>query len=407
MARTVVSFTDLLDFTRASAKWTWNASGALASNTTDVPGFTYQPATLATEGLWLEGAGTNLAETPTAPHSVMTAAQGTITANNAAAPDGTTTMALFTVNSSTTVHYTYKLNWSITTSGTLATYSVYLKHNGIEKIRVRVYDHVATANGIYADFDLANGTVLASAAIGTGSVVGAKIERYASGACRIWLTGTAAVGAANNIQLRLVCLNSAGTGENFAGDGTSGFWFWGVNVIASPLAQSFISTAGARAADICQLETLTPWFTSSAHQGTFLAKYLMTNLAPSGIKLQLFRLDDGTDDNVIEAYVPAGTGDIETRIRAGASTVFNEVAGSFTAGSVVTLGITFIANGFAASVNGGIALTAALGAVPTGISAGYLGCSDATGANSLWNKLKRFEFYPVKLSADDLRNLTA
>lgn len=408
MARTVVSFSDLLTFTRASTKWTWNGSGVLVSNTTDAPGHTFAPAAGTAAGYHFESAGTNVAETPTAPHSVMTSViQGTLASNDAAAPDGTTTMAKFSVNSATAVHYVARLNWSVTTAGTLNTFSVFVKNNGVGKIRLRVYDHSATTNGIYGDFDLAAGTVMGTAAIGTGAVIGAKIETYASGAHRIWLTGTPAAGSANNIQVRIVCLNASGTAENYLGDGTSGFWFWGVNITAGALAQSFISTAGTRAVDIPRFATLTPWFTSSPTKGSALFRATMINSAPAGVKLQLFRFDDGTDNNVIEAYVPAGTSNVEARIRAGGSTVFNQVAGAFTVGSIAKLGITYIANGFAASLNGAAPVVSSSGAVPSGINAGYLACSDAAGANALNNLWRDFEWVPDNMTNSDLQAFSA
>lgn len=406
MARTSLSFSGILTLTRASTKTLFSAAGALASTAADTPAFNYVPTTGAALGQRLESAATNVAPTPSEPHNVLNLiVGGAVTANLGAAPDGTTTMARYILNSSTSTHYVGKANWSIATSGNTITYSVFVKNQGANKVRLKLYDHSDTANNIYATFDLEAGTKLDQAAAGTGSVVSAGIENYATGAYRLWITGVPAVGASNNIQARISAMSSSGTSENFLGDGVSGFDYWGINVCVSPLIQSFIPTAATRAVDIMRLATLSPYFYAS--KGAVLFDGRMPSTAPSGVKLQLFRFDDGTDDNVIEAYVPAGTANVEARIRSAGSTVFNQVAGTFTAGSVVKVRLSYAANAFAVALYGGVAVTGSSGAVPVGINAGYIGCSDVAGANSMNGDFQEFRYFPDSVSSGDLPLLAA
>lgn len=405
MARTQVSYADLVTLTRASTKTLFGSAGKLVSTAVDTRAFNYNALTGAVLGQRIEGAGTNVAPTPSEPHNAIpTGSGGTVTANQGVAPDAdaTTTMARFTVNSSTSTHYAFKSNSSIANSGQLITYSVFIKNRDTPAVRLQVYDHVNVANNFYASFDLTTGTKLDQVAAGTGAVVSAGIEAYASGAYRVWVTGTPAVGASNNIQFRI--FGMSGGSVNYTGDGVSGFDYWGVNICVSPLIQSFIPTAGTRAADIMRLATLSPYFNAS--KGTFVFHARMPSTAPTGVKLQLFRLDDGTDDNVIEAYVPSATGNVEARIRAAGSTVFNQVAGTYTAGSVVKMNLSYAANAFAAALYGGVAVTGSSGAVPVGINAGYIGCSDATGANSLNGDFQNFRYFPDNVSSGDLPLLT-
>jgi len=403
MARTSVSFSDILTLTRASTKTLFGSGGSLVSTAVDTRAINYNPLTAAVLGQRLEGAATNVAPTPSEPHNVIpTAAGGTITANQSAAPDGTTTMARYTVDTSLTNHYAYKTNWSVANSGNTVTWSLFIKNRGAESIRLQLYDHSVTANAILATFDLTTGTLTALSATGTGSAISAGIEAYASGAYRVWITGTPNPGASNNLQARVFVTSGGAT--NFTGDGVIGFDYWGVNVCVSPLIQSFIPSAATRAVDIMRLATLSPYF--YAPKGTFVFHARMPSIAPTGVKLQLFRFDDGTDDNVLEAYVPAATGNVEARIRSAGATVFNQVAGTFTAGSVVKLNMSYAANAFAAALYGGTAVTGSSGAVPVGITTGWVGCSDVAGANSLNGDFQNFRYFPDNVSSGDLPLLT-
>lgn len=406
MARTSLSFSGLVTLTRASTKMVFNSSGVLTSVASDTPAFSYAPTTGAIRGLSLESAATNLATTPDEPHTLFsTAVGGAITANQGVGPNGATTMARFVVNSATSTHYVGRSNSAIINSGQLVTYSVFLRDRGVGKVRLRLIDHTNTADNIYASFDLDAGTKLDQSAAGTGSVIAAGIEVWDTDAYRVWITGTTAVGSSNNVQFRISVLNSSGSFENSTGDGVSGFDYGGINVCASPLIQSYIATAGTRAADIARLATLSPYYLAS--KGTYLCDFRMPSTAPSGVKLQLFRLDDGTDDNAAEIYVAAGTANVTARIRSAGATVFSEILGTYTAGSVVKTRLSYAANAFAAALYGGTAVTGSSGAVPVGINAGYIGCSDVTGANSANGDFQEFRYFPDNVSAGDLPLLVA
>jgi hypothetical protein len=405
MARTSVSFSDLVTLTRASAKTLFGPAGKLIETAADARAINYVPTTGAVLGMRLESAGTNVAPTPSSPHSIYTLASGgAIVANQGVAPDdgATTTMARFTVDSASSTHYIARTNWNVANSGQTLTYSVFVKNRGIPALRLQLYDHTSTTNTIYATFDMTTGTKTDQVAGGAGTIISAGIEAYATGGYRLWITGCPNPGQSNNIQIRIFAMSGGST--IFLGDGVSGFDFWGVNICNSPLIQSFISSAGTRAVDIARVATLSPYFNAS--KGTFVFHARMPSTAPTGVKLQLFRLDDGTDDNVIEAYVPSATGNVEARIRAAGSTVFNQVAGTYTAGSVVKMNLSYAANAFAAALYGGVAVTGSSGAVPVGINAGYIGCSDVAGANSLNGDFQNFRYFPDNVSSGDLPLLT-
>jgi hypothetical protein len=136
----------------------------------------------------------------------------TISANATTAPDGTLTADKIVESATTGLHWLYG---SSVLSATTQTCSIYAKAN--ERGRI------AFGNGSadhYATFNLVNGTVISA---GTGTVSGGTITEVGNGwyrcSCIITLTSVA--------TLAVFVMNDSNQ-RNYAGDGSSGLFLWGI-----------------------------------------------------------------------------------------------------------------------------------------------------------------------------------
>lgn len=219
----------------------------------DAPRFDHDPVTHVPRGLLIEPAATNLF----AASADLTAMQGTDSAswsaNAAPSPDGTTTADKLVESAADYRHIGFHSQAAV--SGDPYTVSVFAKPAGRDHCALNQTDGNG-ATGYDAAFDLVAGTVGASFANGTSPTgTSAAIEVSGGGFQRVSLTKNAAY---TSVYAIVELSNSASPGAyqfgcpRYAGDGSSGVHFWGLQIEAGPVATSYIPTTGAtatRAAD--------------------------------------------------------------------------------------------------------------------------------------------------------------
>jgi len=143
----------------------------------------------------------------------------TFTADNAVAPDGTTTMDLLIPSTGSAAHYTYQ-GVSITISKTY-TQSVYVKSGGYDYIQMSGNAGFDTE---WATFDLTDGTIPASS-LTNGT---ATVEDFGNGVYRCSLTLPAtSTEASGRVVVSLHNTAVSSYFPSWAGDGTSGVHLWG------------------------------------------------------------------------------------------------------------------------------------------------------------------------------------
>ena len=232
-------------YTNSTGKHVTNASGILASVAANTLPFDHDNQGNPL-GLLLEGGSTNLL-TQSQLASGWTGSQGTLTANAAVAPDGTTTAALFVPNTTNTYHLADN---SVTTS-TPVVFSVYVAPAG--------YTHAFVSSGSnnVVSFNLSTGTV--ESTLGSGwSAAGIQVLK--NGWCRIWAYQSASTTLGNvAVFPSNAVLTNGNAPAMFAGDGSSGIYVWGAQIEANAsFPSSYIpttSSSATRAADSLFL----PW----------------------------------------------------------------------------------------------------------------------------------------------------
>ena len=220
-----------LSCSRASTGYAKTSDGTLVN-------FAANQLRITSSGLLVEDARTNVM---LHSQALDNAAWGTdnltgVTADATTAPDGTTTADLAIPNTSNTFHRISQT--SLTTSASSASWSVYAKAGGYNFFKFTDISGTKTVS-----FDLSNGTVGTTA----GSVTG-TIEAMANGWYRCAMVATSA-----NPDAYYLHLGNADNCPSFAGNGTSGVYFWGAQFEQASFPSSYIpttSSSATRAADV-------------------------------------------------------------------------------------------------------------------------------------------------------------
>lgn len=229
-------------FSRASAGYYTNLDGTLTS-------FASGALRRGDLGVLIEGARTNLLlQSQTFDNAGWAKVNSTVTANSAAAPDGTTTANTLTEGAVTDEHYAAQ---AVTKAATATTYtaSVYAK-SSTRNILIVCRQASVSANNATMGVNLTTGAVgLAAASAGTFAAASGVVTALANGWFRIAMTFTTSTETA--LSVRHYITDGTYNG-GFAGNGTSGISIWGAQLEAASYPSSYIPTTTAsatRAAD--------------------------------------------------------------------------------------------------------------------------------------------------------------
>ena len=145
----------------------------------------------------------------------------TITSNAAIAPDGTLTADLL---SNTTTESIYQQTTLPAASGSVYTYSVYVKQASLDWIRFTVFESANSANQLTLWFNPSTGTLGTVSAGGTATLVTGNVVAAANGFYRIYLTGSF-VASLINFQTNVVTSDGSSATAN-----NSARYQWGAQV---------------------------------------------------------------------------------------------------------------------------------------------------------------------------------
>ena len=223
--------------------------GSTASTYHRTEGQPYYGEGATPKGLLIEEARTNLV-----PHSeefndsYFTTARASVTANAALAPDGTTTADELVENTDNNSHL-IRFDDAVV-SGTTYTMSVFAKAaSGDRRLKMVFNTHNSGFAFSQAVFRLDNGTV------SNTSCDNATIEDFGNGWFRCTATETA---TATTSAARFILHINDTSGSTYTGDGSSGLYFWGLQVEAGAFPTSYIKTTGASATRNADVATMGP-----------------------------------------------------------------------------------------------------------------------------------------------------
>ena len=173
-------------------------------------------------------------------NSSYTYNNASVAINNATAPDGTSTGNLLTVDGSTSTHRFYK-QFSVQPSGTVMCMSAYVKYSGTTKV-VALENYTGSAGG-QCFFDVSIGQPKYTATWPAGS----GFQYVGNGWYRIWTTCNNSASNGSGIpSIALYACDDSGN-LSWAGNSTSGFYFWGVQANLGTTPDPYIATTSSYA----------------------------------------------------------------------------------------------------------------------------------------------------------------
>ena len=386
-------------FDRNSQAGRFGPAGAYESIAADALRRSYDPATLASRGALIEAAATNPATySEDFSNAAWTKSAATISADDAAAPDGATAADKLVESATTATHFLYRL--FTVTAGALSTFTIFVK--AAERGFLQIILDNGSSVGAYATWNLATGAVTQSAQLSTATgLVAPAAEDVGNGWWRLRITTTAG-DAATSARVALV-LATAGTGgfaPSYAGDGTSGAHVWGAQFEAAAAPTSY-APAGASTATRLADSLSRPWGTwGNAAAGTFRAVYKIGALTAAG--RDVFSVSNAAGTAQMFLRATTGGNNLAWFLTSGGAEVGRVEAGAAVAGQREVIACSYGPAGFKISRNG--AAVATNGALTTPVAspaALYIGQQYSGLHLNGW--IERLSYRPEQVSNSDLQ----
>jgi hypothetical protein len=383
-----------ITFTRASTATYYNSAGVLSTAAIDAPRLDYNPSTLASVGLLIEGQRANLLTySEQFDNAAWVKLSATVTANQIVAPDGTTTGDYM---NTTAAFQGIRQSPGVGTTTANAPYalSVYVKPVSGASTVILALNDVTSANSVRVTYTLSGAGSFGSATIGgTATLVSRDIQAVGNGWYRCVLVGTV-----NTTWLFGSLLSSTATST------VQGIW--GAQVEAGAFATSYIPTVASqvtRAADVAVMTgtNFSSWYNASS--GTFAATY---EASPNTFTSYLVASNGVTAQN--SCHFDNDSGNMRVVYYSGSSAVATLSLGAVgTVGAVNKVASAYAVDDFAASRNGGAVATDTAGAVPVSLTQLNIG-ADPSGAaaNAMNTHIRQIAYYPRRLANSELQAIT-
>lgn len=356
----------------------------LTSSFSYTPRFDYDPVTLAARGLLVEESRTNLLyNSNNFAAGDWTKSFASVTAGQTLSPDGEINGWLLTSLGSGG-----RVEQNQTATATIHTFSAYTKAGNVSSVTVLLYN--VTTSTIIAQGDIDLSTGVATTAIGVCVSV-ASI----AGWWRVAVTNSSGITIGNLIRGYIYTgLSSAVIGSTI--------YAYGAQLEPGAFATSYIPTTSSqitRAADVANVNTLSPWFNTPT--GTIYVEADLYNPSSLGVT-NAVTIGDGGSTNVHR--VLSYNGKIGGNTIVATVTTADLQPYTYTVNTPFKFAYAYATNDFAAVGNGGTVLTDPAGAVPTGLN--VLNIGNLSGV--LWSgHIRRITYYPQRLSNAQLQSITA
>lgn len=379
-----------------------NYQSTLVTAANDQPRFDHDPVTKECKGLLIEDAATNLLTySEDFGNAAWTKSNSTISSDFTYAPDGTKSADKI-IESTTTGNHAVGRSFSVT-SGLTYTASAYFKRGGQNAVLMQLASTFGPNK--WAVFDLQNGVV------GTVGTVGiAEISSISSGWYRCSISVQAASTGTGALNL-YIARNASDASANYAGDGYSGIYIWGAQLEANSASpSSYVATVGATASRSFDNASMTDTNFSSWYDqngGTVYSEFRMEQKPlVSYFSNAVWSINDSTSSNIL--YVAATTNNYLRAVNnyAGVTTTINDSPFTWVVGTLYRSGFSFSQDDYNTSFNSSAVVNDASGALFKNMNTLRLGCQHA-GTSFLRGHLRRFTYYPKKLTNPELQTLTA
>lgn len=291
-----------------------------------LPAFDYNPKTLAPRGQQSFRAATNLCPVSGEGSSLITGVTGGAKADSAAVFFGRVGTRFTAGGTTSPMFVPFGTLASAPAASTQHTTSCFVRAGTRTKCQLTVSANFAAVD-VYANFDLTNGTVLAS---GAGAVT-PTIEDWGNGVWRIWFSFTTSAVPATGAGA-LVAFIQTDTSTRIASitGNTDTIDVFGGQLETGPGPSVYIPTFSVSASRVTDntIETLGAWY--DANKGTLYSEVEILNQGSSSFPNAVWIHGGSSSDRISQYYNRStGAGTLEVRA-AGVTSATIAVAGSLT-----------------------------------------------------------------------------
>ena len=387
-----------ITFTRASTATYFDDKGVMRTALAGVPRIDFDPVTGECKGLLIEEQRTNLL---TWSDDFWNAAwlkyNSVVTANAAAAPDGTLTadkLVANTANSSHSVRVTPTI-----TDNTTYCLSVFVKAAEISNVVVTIVTKSAGVRGV--GVNLNNGSIFLPTGI-TGLPSYYKVDSVGNGWYRVSVAYDVASGATNeNVRI----FTSDGVGINYTGDGTSGIYIWGAQLEVGSFQTSYIPTTSATATRASEVTEITGTNFSDFHNPREFTLYAKYTLGADASSLGIVYLIGATGADIASVRYSSGSA-AQAELSTNGVSLVNIVPTGYSNPGVYSRAFAVSGSSANQAINGVLPSVGVTGtfAMPTLIKM-QIGTDNS--ANQINGHIAKVAYYPKCLIDEQLQALTA
>ena len=363
-----------------------------------VPRFDHNPISGDSLGFLVEEQRTNLVTYSSEfDNAAWTKNAVAISANTIIAPDGTLTGDKLTVDSTLGAHGLYEI---LTVSASTAhTGTVYLKRGDYQYGYISLF---GTGSTYYtAVFDLNNGTLSST----NGSSTSTSITSVGNGWYRVSLTvnsasttGVVYIGASN-----AATLTYSGGVPSYTGNGVGSIYIWGAQLEAGGFATSYIATVASQVTRAADAASMTGTNFSSWYNAGQWTAYAEATSAAVTLNSTVFSISDGTGSTTNKINVDTGSNIRTFNYSNGVNNYILSSLATISNNSMFKVATAVAANDVAATANGNTVKTSsAMTLMPLNII--RLSFFDN---NYLNGTIKKFAYYPRRLSNEELQEMTS
>lgn len=328
--------------------------------------------------------------------------RATVTADAILAPDGTMTGDKLVEDSGGSDHYLQQ-SPSKAASAIDYVFTGHLKAGERTKAYIVCYGS-SFSNRADLQVDLVTGELTApAAAAGTFAGASARVTMRANGWLRIQLRFTSDTHTA--ISCRFCLVNGT---TSYTGDGTSGFYIWGANLVPASVDGSYLPAVAStvtRNADAISYTLSGAHATALSTAGTVVVEYRLSGGVPEsgGADRKAMSLDDGTSSNRIWSGTSVGLNATRAIITTGGvGQAANNNAVGLAVGSRIVSAFSYTTNNANLATNGIPVDNDASCTIPAVTRLGF-GAASA-GGNELFGTVKRVTIFSTALTNTQTTN---
>lgn len=388
-----------ITFTRSTSATYFNSAGVLSTAAVNAPRFDHKPSDgNATLGLLLEEARTNICLKSEDLSTTWVATRCTVTANQAVAPDGTTTMDQVAGNV-VPASFANVSQAIVCDSSTQYSYSVFLKKATNIKMLLLIFTATTTWDKT-VNFD----TGLLEAGSNTAPDY-ARIEDVGGGVYRVTLTVTTGV-ADVAINPTAYLVPDGGTWASNSGVDDK-FYMWGAQVEKGAFSSSYIATTTASVARTADVATVT--LANTGFVQTRASYFVEMDFASSVSQLTgqwVVSVNDDSFNNSHDLALDDGTESVPRfYVFSGGSAIGNVAITGVAEKTLFKVAWAVKENDLSATINGGvITQDSTVTPMPTGLTKLKLGRRGNDG-QPFTGHIRKLKIYNVRLPNDVLREL--